>query len=171
MVSSIDYSLRTFARRLRGIPRQSVEVALPHCTVADVDLADALLSSNSVVYTAAVEAPTPFDLAMMERFGCRLQVLQPPWTELFLQIQRSMQSFGHEHVDLLRLDIDGAEYEVIRELALTSLRPTQILIEFHHHVPPHNIIDTEKALQKLHTLGYRIFARGLTGRSYSLALM
>lgn len=171
MVSSLDHSLRTFARRLRGIPRQSVEVALPHCSVAEVALAEALLNANSVVYTAAPDAPTPFDLAVMERFGCRLQVLQRPWSTLFQQIQRAMQSFGQHHIDLLRLNIHGAEYEVVRSLTRTSLRPTQIVVDFHHHVAPHSIVDTEHALQQLHALGYRIYARTQTGRRYSLALM
>src|SRR5687768_4462482 len=86
MVSPFDHSIRTFARRLRGIPRQSVEVALPHCALAEVAIADALLSAQSVVYTAAPAAPTPFDIAIMERFGCRLQILQEPWGSIFQQI-------------------------------------------------------------------------------------
>jgi hypothetical protein len=171
MVSPFDHSIRTFARRLRGIPRQSVEVALPHCPLAEVAIAHDLLGSHSVVYTAAPAAPTSFDIAIMERFGCRLQILQEPWGSIFQQIQRAMQSFGHQHIDLLRLDMEGAEYDVVRTMPLIALRPTQLVIDFHHHVPPNNIGHTEQALQELHALGYRIYARGATGRSYSLALM
>jgi hypothetical protein len=171
MVSPFDNSIRTFARRLRGIPRQSVEVALPHCALGEVEIAHDLLSSHSVVYTAAPAAPTPFDIAIMERFGCRLQILQEPWPSIFQQVQRAMQSFGHQHIDLLRLDMEGAEYDVVRALPLTQLRPTQLVIDFHHHLPPNNISQTEQALQELNALGYRIYARDPTGRSYSLALM
>lgn len=171
MVSLFDHSLRTFARRLRGIPRQSVEVALPHRPVADVAIAHDLLTAHSVVYAAADGAPTPIDLAIMERFGCRLQVLQPPWTGLYQQMQRAMQSFGQQHVDLLRLDIEGAEYDVLSALPHTPLRPTQLVIDFHHHLPPNTLDRTERALHDLHSVGYRIFARGQSGRSYSLALM
>ena len=171
MVSPFDNSIRTFARRLRGIPRQSVEVALPHCPMGEVAIAHALLSSQSVVYTAAPAAPTPFDIAIMERFGCRLQILQEPWTTLFQQIQRAMQSFGHRHIDLLRLDMEGAEYEAVPVLSRMALRPTQLVIDFHHHLPPNNIGQTEDALHELHLLGYRIYARDANGRSYSLALM
>lgn len=171
MVSPFDHSIRTFARRLRGIPRQSVEVALPHSAMAEVAIADALLSTHSVVYTAAPAAPTPFDIAIMERFGCRLQILQEPWGSIFQQIPRAMQSFGHQHIDLLRLDMEGAEYDVVRTLTRIDLRPTQLVIDFHHHVPPNTIDHTEQALEALHTIGYRIYARGATGRSYSLVLM
>jgi hypothetical protein len=171
MVSPFDNSIRTFARRLRGIPRQSVEVALPHCALGDVEIAYDLLSAQSVVYTAAPEAPTAFDIAIMERFGCRLQILQEPWTGIFQQIQRAMQSFGPHHIDLLRLDMEGAEYDVVRALPLMDLRPSQLVIDFHHHYPPNSIADTEQALQELHAIGYRIYARDPNGRSYSLALM
>lgn len=171
MVSPFDSSIRTFARRLRGIPRQSVEVALPHCALGEVAIAHDLLSSQSVVYTAAPSAPTPFDIAIMERFGCRLQILQEPWGSIFQQIQRARQSFGHQHIDLLRLDMEGAEYDVVRALPLIDLRPTQLVIDFHHHLPPNNIGNTEQALQELNSIGYRIYAREATGRSYSLVLM
>jgi hypothetical protein len=171
MVSPFDHSIRTFARRLRGIPRQSVEVALPHCALAEVEIAHDLLGPQSVVYTAAPAAPTPFDIALMERFGCRLQILQEPWGSIFQQIQRAMQSFGYQHIDLLRLDMEGAEYDVLRALTRIEMRPTQLVIDFHHHLPPNHIDHTEQALQELHAIGYRIYARGATGRSYSLALM
>jgi EAL domain-containing protein (putative c-di-GMP-specific phosphodiesterase class I) len=82
-----------------------------------------------------------------------------------------MQTFGQQHVDLLRLDIEGAEYDVLELLPEMRLRPTQLVIDFHHHIPPNHIAQTERALALLHSLGYRIYARGPSGRSYSLVLM
>jgi hypothetical protein len=148
-----------------------VEVALPHQPLADIAVAHDLLSAHSVVYTAATGAPTSFDRAIMDHFGCRLQVLQEPWSTLYQQIQRAMQTFGQRHVDLLRLSIDGAEYEVLDMLPQVALRPGQLVVDFHHHLPPNTIAHTERALQQLHAIGYRIYARGQNGRSYSLVLM
>ena len=44
-----------------------------------------------------------------------------------------MKSNGHSHLDLLKIDIEGAEYEVLNYLINKSISVTQILVEFHPH--------------------------------------
>ena len=43
-----------------------------------------------------------------------------------------LQELDCASIDLLKMDIEGAEYEVFADLLKTSIRPTQILVEFHH---------------------------------------
>jgi hypothetical protein len=87
------------------------------------------------------------------------------------RLARRMQGFGHGHIDLLRLDLEGAEYRAIGLLCESTLRPCQLLIEFHHHLPGVSLEQTERALAQLNELGYRIFDCESSGRSYSLALV
>ena len=42
------------------------------------------------------------------------------------------QEFGHQTIDLLKMDIEGAEYDVIDNLEEQEVEINQILIEFHH---------------------------------------
>jgi FkbM family methyltransferase len=42
-----------------------------------------------------------------------------------------MSELGHERVDLLKLDIEGAEYEVLESVVSGAVEPTVMCVEFH----------------------------------------
>ena len=42
-----------------------------------------------------------------------------------------MDELGHDHLDLLKLDIEGAEYEVLDSLAAEGIRSRILCVEFH----------------------------------------
>jgi FkbM family methyltransferase len=46
-------------------------------------------------------------------------------------LQSIMRELGHDHVDLLKLDIEGAEYEVLRSVLDGNPAPVVICVEFH----------------------------------------
>jgi FkbM family methyltransferase len=46
-----------------------------------------------------------------------------------------MAELGHEHLDLLKLDVEGAEYEVLRVVRDGSCRPRAICVELHRAGP------------------------------------
>jgi len=68
-----------------------------------------------------------------------------------------MKQLGHEKIDILKMDIEGAEYGVINDIIKKSIFPRQILVEFHHRFSPFNITDTRKAISKLMDNGYKLF--------------
>jgi hypothetical protein len=70
-------------------------------------------------------------------------------------------------IDLLKMDIEGAEYEVFADLMKTSIRPTQILVEFHHRHAGLNKSMTTDAVNSLRHAGYAIFSISATGREFS----
>jgi FkbM family methyltransferase len=82
-----------------------------------------------------------------------------------------MRELGHDRVDLLKLDIEGAEYEVIEALELSATRPRQILVEFHHRFPGAGIAKTKAALSALRRTGYRLFAASRSGEEYGFVLL
>ena len=43
---------------------------------------------------------------------------------------------GHKHIDLLKLDIEGSEYEVIDDLLDRRIPVRQVCVEFHHGILP-----------------------------------
>lgn len=77
----------------------------------------------------------------------------------------------HRHVDILKMDIEGSEYAVIEALANTTLRPTQILVEFHHDMYGFAINHTRQALRRLQAMGYRRFHRSRSGREQGFVLL
>ena len=47
-----------------------------------------------------------------------------------------MKQNGHNRIDLLKIDIEGAEYDVIDHILGNKLRVCQVLVEFHHNILP-----------------------------------
>jgi FkbM family methyltransferase len=68
-----------------------------------------------------------------------------------------MRQNGHTHIDLIKIDIEGAEYDVIDDLLKRRLPIRQILVEFHHTILPEvRRSQTIRAILKLVAAGYRL---------------
>jgi len=78
-----------------------------------------------------------------------------------------MTKLGHQTIDLLKIDIEGAEYDVLSSLLISSIRPAQILVEFHHRFPGMKNSMTVNIIRNLRDAGYRIFHITDTGREMS----
>jgi FkbM family methyltransferase len=63
-----------------------------------------------------------------------------------------MQEFGHDRIDLLKLDIEGAEYAVLEAVLDGSVRPTVLCVEFHK--TGWRIARMVQTVKKLQKLGY-----------------
>lgn len=81
-----------------------------------------------------------------------------------------MASLGHERVDILKMDIEGAEYAVLESLLESSLRPTQLLLEFHHRFPGFSVADTLRAIASLRQAGYGLAHISSSGREFTFIL-
>jgi FkbM family methyltransferase len=79
-----------------------------------------------------------------------------------------MRELGHASVDVLKMDIEGAEYDVLNEILERRLPVGQILVEFHHRFPGIGPDRTRRAIEELNTAGYRIFFVAENGEEYSL---
>jgi len=70
--------------------------------------------------------------------------------------------------DIVKMDIEGFEYEVLGDLLSTDLRPSQLLIEFHHGMYDIDDEATLEAIRKLQASGYLIFYVSDVGQEYGL---
>lgn len=75
-----------------------------------------------------------------------------------LTIASIMQRLQHTSIDVLKMDIEGAEYDVLDDMLKTTHRPTQLLIEFHHRHAGIGKRKTEEMIEKLAAASYDIFA-------------
>jgi FkbM family methyltransferase len=77
-----------------------------------------------------------------------------------------MRENGHEHIDLLKIDIEGAEYEVLEDLLRHRLRVKQIAVEFHHGMLPGiRRSQSVRLIIRLLTAGYKLLAQ--TGNNHT----
>jgi FkbM family methyltransferase len=65
---------------------------------------------------------------------------------------------GHKHIDVLKMDVEGAEYDVIEDMLNTKISINQFLIEFHERLFENGKSKTQKIIKKLNSNGYEIFA-------------
>jgi len=65
---------------------------------------------------------------------------------------------GHTHIDVLKMDIEGAEYDVIEDILTSGISIDQILIEFHDRFVENGRAKTKKAVNSLKDHGFEIFA-------------
>jgi FkbM family methyltransferase len=78
---------------------------------------------------------------------------------------------GHSHIDILKLDVEGFEYAVLKDIVACGIFPSVIAVEFHHRM--HGIPNSETitAVNNLRAAGYQLFFVSETGREYSFAHM
>ena len=75
---------------------------------------------------------------------------------------------GLEHIDVLKMDIEGAEYAVIEQACANGWLKSisQILVEFHHFLPGLSAAQTRQAIDRLQAQGFRIRWIGRTNHEY-----
>ena len=74
---------------------------------------------------------------------------------------------GHARIDLVKMDIEGAEYDVIPDLVGAGIPITQILIEFHGRFVEDGTRKTQEAIMALRRGGFEIFAVSKTYQEVS----
>jgi FkbM family methyltransferase len=179
---------RVFIRRLGRLP---IADPGPHPIVylgssyGGYGVPDGLIDSGWICYCAGTGADISFDLALIERYGCRvfacepapeaqrvvqeasagierfsflpvglapsdgtmtfyraahpqhmalsttdLQVTGDPVEAPVRSVDSLMRELGHERVDLLKLAVEGTEYELLESLDLRALGVRLLLVEF-----------------------------------------
>lgn len=69
-----------------------------------------------------------------------------------------MSRLGHTHVDVLKMDIEGSEYEVIDSLLAAEVSFDQLLLEFHSRFFENGNAKTRATVAQLREHGYEVFA-------------
>lgn len=77
-----------------------------------------------------------------------------------------MKKNSHESIDLLKLDIEGFEYNVIEDILCKSIFPGIILVEFHHRFDGFGLKKTRNAINNLKSSGYSIFYVSHNGEEF-----
>jgi FkbM family methyltransferase len=98
-------------------------------------------------------------------------VATSPTTSVECDVRRLasiMDDLGHSKIDVLKMDIEGFEYDVLDDILSTGIRPAQLLLEFHHRLYGIPTKRTCEHVEKLRAAGYSIFYISNTGREYGL---
>jgi len=64
----------------------------------------------------------------------------------------------HDRIDVLKMDIEGSEYDIIPSLLESEIQIKQILIEFHHRFFNDGFERTKSILALFKQNNYKVFA-------------
>jgi FkbM family methyltransferase len=69
-----------------------------------------------------------------------------------------LKGSGCEDCDILKLDIEGAEYEVLEAYCASGdvRRARQLLVEFHHHCTDRTLDDTRRCIARIEASGFSL---------------
>jgi FkbM family methyltransferase len=72
------------------------------------------------------------------------------------RLSTAMQRLGHSRIDILKMDIEGAEYAVLEDIVREKIPVGQILVEFHHRLSSVGTGKTKRILSLLDSYGMKI---------------
>jgi FkbM family methyltransferase len=73
-----------------------------------------------------------------------------------IRLSSAMSKLGHSQVDVLKMDIEGAEFAVVEDLVRGHLRVRQICLEFHHRLSSLGTAKTKSAIALLEGFGMQL---------------
>lgn len=77
-----------------------------------------------------------------------------------MTLRSLLKHIGLDSVDILKLDIEGAEYDLLGKINIVDICPfRQIFVEFHHHaLLHHSESETRRLVDKICGLGFKSYS-------------
>jgi len=100
----------------------------------------------------------------------KLEMKGLPVNVALLRLQNILELNDHSHIDLLKMDIEGAEFDVLKDIIASGIDIRQIVLEFHHK---HKELRKRGTVLLISTIlllkqnNYKIFAVSSGGIEYS----
>lgn len=110
----------------------------------------------------APENPAHVSVSVLERATKTQRIVLP-----VREIAGIMNELGHRQIDVLKMDIEGSEYEVIEDLLGREIPVRQLLVEYHHRFPGVGNAKTLASIELLERHGYRLFNISRSAEEYS----
>lgn len=88
-----------------------------------------------------------------------------------ISLMTAMSHNGHNHIDLLKLNVEGAEYAILNSAFDSGIRPKKILInydELHTEGDSQAIVRLSQLATRIVSLGYNVIFAELSRVTYSL---
>ena len=79
------------------------------------------------------------------------------------------QELGHDRIDLLKIDIEGGEYDVLPDVLDSGIPIRQLLVEFHHCYRTIPYARTREILRRLLAAGFHVFH--ISERTYEVSFL
>lgn len=121
-----------------------------------------LAAHDGTVSFFAPDNPTHVSHTMIEGATKGRQITVP-----VKRLATILRELGHARVDLLKMDIEGAEYAAVEDILKERVAIPQMLVEYHHRFPNVGAARTQASINLLGAHGYRLFHISESAEEYS----
>jgi FkbM family methyltransferase len=91
----------------------------------------------------------------------------PPVLAPVRRLQSTLAALGHERIDVLKLDIEGSEFEAIPDILASGIEIDQLLVEIHYHFPSRSLRAGLRLIAQIQAAGFRCFHISPRGLEFS----
>ncbi len=68
-----------------------------------------------------------------------------------------LQRLGHSRIDVLKIDVEGTEFDCLPEILNSGIEIQQLLIELHYHFPSRSFSEGAQLLKQIQAAGFQCF--------------
>ena len=78
-----------------------------------------------------------------------------------------MQRLGHSRIDVLKMDVEGTEFDCVPDLLQSGIEIGQLLVEVHYHYPQRTFDEGLSLLRQIEAAGFQCFDISPRGLEFS----
>jgi len=78
-----------------------------------------------------------------------------------------MNSLGHRRIDVLKIDVEGAEFDALPDFLTSGIQIDQLLVEIHYHFPSQSFRKGLALIDQIKSIGMRCFDVSPRGFEFS----
>lgn len=99
----------------------------------------------------------------------RLKVFdpRPPVPGQVRRLETILRDLGHERLDVLKLDVEGSEFEALPDLIASGIAVEQLLVEIHYHFPSRSFAEGLRLIRRLQEFGLECASVSPRGLEFS----
>lgn len=73
------------------------------------------------------------------------------------RLASTLAELGHQRLDVLKIDVEGSEFEALPDILASGVEIDQLLVEIHYHFPSRSFRTGLELIEQIRAAGFRCF--------------
>ena len=73
------------------------------------------------------------------------------------RLSSTLAELGHRRIDVLKIDVEGSEFEAVPDILASGIEIDQLLVEIHYHFPSRSVQSGLALIEQIRAAGFRCF--------------
>jgi FkbM family methyltransferase len=85
------------------------------------------------------------------------------------RLSSTLAELGHRRIDVLKIDVEGSEFEAVPDILASGIEIDQLLVEIHYHFPSRSVKRGLTLIEQIRAAGFRCFHISPRGLEFGFA--